>query len=96
MRLVYTEGALADLEDIHQYQAEHWPLIRPQFEARLAAIKRRISDLPSFAPEVDERPGVRSVPFNSHPYHLFYQVTEDAVEILHIYHTSRRAWYEQA
>ena len=96
MRFVYTEAALADLEDIHQYQAEHWPLIRPQFDARLTAIERRISQMPSFAPEVAERPGVRSIPFISHPYHLFYQVTENVVEILYIHHTSRQPWYEKA
>ena len=45
---------------------------------------------------VIERPGVRVAPLVRYPYNVFYRVIADAVEILHIHHTSRRApWEDQ-
>ena len=94
MKVIYTEGALADLGEICEYQAEHWPMVRAPFEARLTAIERHILHFPDAAPEVASRPGVRVVSFVAYPYRLFYQRTANGIEILFIHHTSRRPWYE--
>jgi toxin ParE1/3/4 len=54
-------------------------------------MERRIGQWPESAQEVEQRPGIRAVPFIRYPYRLFYQVTSEAVEILHIRHTARQA-----
>jgi hypothetical protein len=34
------------------------------------------------------------VPLGRYPYKIFYRVTNDTVEILHIHHAARRPWDE--
>ena len=45
---------------------------------------------PPSARQVAERPDVRVVPLTRYPYKIFYRVTREAVEILHVHHTARR------
>jgi toxin ParE1/3/4 len=94
MILRWTAGALADLESIHAYQELHWPAMLAPFEARLAAIERRIVEFPLSAPEVEQRPGVRVVTVRDFPYRLFYRTQEDAIDVLAVRHTSRRPRFE--
>jgi len=93
MRVVYTDEALHDLDDILRYIAANFPAAYQSFELRLRAVERRISQLPQGARQVTERPGVRVVPLIRYPYKIFYRVTSEAVEILHIHHTARRDPY---
>ncbi|MHB8885976.1 MAG: type II toxin-antitoxin system RelE/ParE family toxin [Methylovirgula sp.] len=88
--MVYTDEALRDLDDILGFIAEHYPMLVIPFENRLGAAMRRIGAWPQSAAEVEERPGVRMLPLIPYPYKLFYRVTVDRVEILHLYHASRR------
>ena len=39
--------------------------------------------------------GVRVLPLGRYPYKVFYRVTRDVVEILHIHHAAREPWDEQ-
>ena len=94
MRLEYTANALADLQEIADYQRTHWPSARKPFEAQLARIEQRLLMFPQSAAELAERPGVRCVCFTRYPYRLFYQVADGTIEILHIHNTSRKPWYE--
>jgi hypothetical protein len=55
---------------------------------------QRIGDWPESAQEIAERPGVRGVPLIRYPYKVFYKVTDQAIEILYIHHTSRRPPWE--
>ena len=89
MRVVYTDEALRDLEDILRFIAAEFPAAYQSFELRLHAIERRIGEWPASAREVAERPGVRVVPLIRYPYKIFYRVTADAVEILHVHHGAR-------
>lgn len=91
MKVVYTDEALADLDGILNFIAEHYPGIISAFESRLRAALLRIGAWPEIAQEVAERPGVRALPLLPYPYKLFYQATADAIEILHIHHAARRA-----
>jgi toxin ParE1/3/4 len=93
MRVVYTDEALHDLDDILRYIAANFPAAYQSFELRLRAVERRIGQLPHGARKVADRPGVRVVPLIRYPYKVFYRVTPDAVEILHIHHTARRDPY---
>ena len=91
MKVAYTEEALADLDGILAFIAEHYPGIVHAFEQRLRVAVLRIGAWPESAQEVAERPGVRALPLLPYPYQLFYRVTAHAVEILHIHHAARRA-----
>jgi toxin ParE1/3/4 len=90
MRVVYTDEALRDLDEILSFIAVHHPTIALSFQQRLRTVLQRIGKWPKSAEEVKQRPGVRVVPLIRYPYKIFYQVTTDAVEILHIHHAARR------
>jgi toxin ParE1/3/4 len=59
------------------------------FDAGCGTIEQRIDKWPQSAEAVVQRPMVRAVPFIRYPYRLFYQVTGEAVEVLHIHHAAR-------
>ena len=89
MKVVYTEEALRDLDEILRFIAANYPAVSAAFEMRLSAVTERIGRWPASAQEVEQRAGVRSVPLIRYPYKIFYRVTGTAVEILHIHHAVR-------
>lgn len=89
MKVVYTDDALRDLDDILRFIAIHYPAVYGPFEARLRASVRRIGQWPESAQAVADRPGVRMVPLVRYPFKIFYRVSGDAVEILHVNHAAR-------
>ncbi len=95
MKVVYTDEALANLDEILEYISSHHPAAYRQFERRLRTIEARIGAWPQSAPEVAERRGVRVVPLIRYPYKIFYRIDNEVVEILHIHHAARRAPWEQ-
>ena len=90
MKVVYTEEALRDLDEILAFIASNYPAISRSFGLRLDAVMTRIGRWPESAQEVEQRPGVRMVPLIRYPYRIFYQVGTAAVEILHIDHAARQ------
>jgi plasmid stabilization system protein ParE len=96
MRVVYTAEALRDLDEILAFIGAHYPAIAATFLRRLEMIERRLARWPESAEEVEQRPGVRVVPFIRYPYKLFYQVRKDAIEILHVHHAARRDPWDDA
>jgi toxin ParE1/3/4 len=93
MNIIYTRSALFDLENVHKYLLLHWSDVIDRFERRLDEIERTIADNPKSGHELTNRPGVYTMAFVRLPYKLYYSITEDGVEVLHIYHTSRRDRY---
>lgn len=89
MKIIFTTEALADLDVILDYIADHYPAISKPFTNRLHAVLERIARWPESAQEVSDRPGVRVVPLIRYPYKVFYWVANDAIEILHIHHAAR-------
>jgi toxin ParE1/3/4 len=89
MRVVYTTEAIADLDGIFDYIANHYPAISDAFQNRLQAVIARITRWPESAQEVFERPGVRVAPLIRYPYKVFYRVSGDTIEILHVHHAVR-------
>ena len=89
MRVVYTTEALADLDGIFDYVANHYPAISDALQNRLHAVIARVARWPESAQEVSERPGVRVAPLIRYPYKVFYRVSGDTVEILHVHHAAR-------
>ena len=94
MKVVYTDEALRELDEILDYIASHYPTISSSFEKRLRTVVARIGEFPESAQQVEERPGVRVVPLIRYPYKVFYRVASQAVEILYIHRASRREPWE--
>ena len=94
MRVRYTAEALHDLIEIADWLSIHYPAAAPAIERRIRVVVARIGRWPEGAPRSAKRSGVRVVAIGRYPYRIFYRVTADAVEILHIHHTSRRPWDE--
>jgi plasmid stabilization system protein ParE len=94
MRVAWTDAALRDLDDIADYLLIHYPAVAPAFKRRLQTVIRRVARWPESARLSANRPGVRVVPLGRYPYKLFYRVTRETVEVLHIHHSARRPWAE--
>ena len=92
MRVVYTDQALRDLVDIADWLADHYPTAAPAVERRIKRVVAHIARWPSSAPRVVDRPGVRAATLGRYPYKLFYRVSDDTIEILHIHHAARQPW----
>ena len=96
MKVIFTEPALDDLEEIRAYIEQNYPSIRRSFERRLTAVIAHIGRWPEGSRRVAARPSVRVMPLIRYPYKVFYQVTEQGVEVLHIRHGARREpWDEE-
>ena len=94
MRVVYTDPALADLEEITAWLKEHYPGLGRAVERRLGIVVDHIARWPESMRRSKRRPDVRVAPLGRYPYKIFYRVSNDIIEILHIHHTAREPWDE--
>lgn len=92
MKVVYTDEALNDLAAIANWLVVHYPAVAPVVERRIRRVVAHIARWPASSRRASSRPGVRVVPLGRYPYKIFYRVTEDAVEILHIHHAAQQPW----
>ena len=81
MRVVWTDEARRDLDEIAEYLAIHYPAVAPAVGLHIQAVVGRIGPWPQSARRSTKRAGVRVVPLGRYPYKIFYRVTEGAVEI---------------
>lgn len=95
MKVVYTDEALHNLDEILTFIAVNYPTVLAAFEQRLRVVERRIGRWPHSAEEVAQRPGVRVVPLLRYPYKVFYQATVDTVQIVYIHHVARSEPWDQ-
>jgi toxin ParE1/3/4 len=89
MKVVYTEEALGNLDDISDYIRQNYPTILEAFRLRLQFVVARIAKWPESAQEVADQSGVRVVPLVRYPYKVFYRVANQTVEIIYIHHAAR-------
>lgn len=94
MKVIFTESAIDDLRGIGEWTAAHYPAIAVQIEQRIRHAVARIGRWPESGPRSAKREDVRVVPVGRYPYRIFYRVTADAVEILHVYHAARQPFDE--
>ena len=94
MKVVYTDPALADLEEITAWLKEHYPGLGRAVERRLGIVVDHIARWPESMRRSKRRPDVRVAPLGRYPYKIFYRVSNDIIEILHIHHTAREPWDE--
>jgi toxin ParE1/3/4 len=96
VKVVYTDAALRDLDDITIWLSGHYPGLGAAVEQRLQIVTAHIARWPESMRASVHRPGVRVAPLGRYPYRVFYRVSGDVVEILHIHHAARAPWDEPA
>ena len=90
MKVRYTPAAFSDRERILEYLNERSPDGARDVAARILEAVEQLKEHPHSGYRTDN-PDVRVIFVARYPYKVFYRV-RDAVEILHIRHTSRRVW----
>jgi toxin ParE1/3/4 len=69
--------------------------VAPVVERRIRSIVAHIARWPESSRRSAKRPDVRVVGLGRYPFKIFYRVTGDTVEILHIHHAARQPWDER-
>lgn len=96
MKVVYTDAALRDLDEISLWLTAHYPGLGVAVERRLRLVVAHIARWPESMRSSDKRPGLRIAPLGRYPYKIFYRVHDETVEILHIHHAAREPWDEES
>lgn len=91
MKVRYTPEAFSDRERILEYLRERSPAGARNVATSIREAIARLGDQPHSGYQTDN-PDVQVVFVVRYPYKIFYRVRDPVVEILHIRHTSRRAW----
>lgn len=89
MKIVYAPRAFADLTAIESYIVGHHPAAARRV---LAVIKSTIDDMhqfPRLGPSIDHE-GRHRLPVGRFPYVIYYRITSDEIQILHIRHGSQQ------
>ena len=95
MKVVYTEDALGDLDAIADWLLVHYPAAAPTIEQRIRSVIAHIARWPESARRSATRSNVRVTPVGRYPYKVFYRISDDTIEILHIHHAARQPWDER-
>jgi toxin ParE1/3/4 len=91
MRLRFTPRAQRDIEKIYAYLNQRSPSSAYNVSAAIYAAARFVAERPKASPLTDN-PNVHVKVLRRYRYKIFYRFVGDAVEILHVRHTSRRPW----
>jgi toxin ParE1/3/4 len=94
VKVVYTDPALRDIDEITVWLRKHYPGLGRSIERRLGIVVAHIARWPESMRRSKSGPDVRVAPLGRFPYKIFYRVGADAIEILHIHHTARKPWDE--
>lgn len=89
MKVRFTRQAFAERETIFNYLEERSPQGAHSVISRIQAGISRLAEFPESGHATDI-PDVRVLFIGHYPYKVFYRAHADAIEILHIRHTSRR------
>ena len=89
MKVRFTRQAFRDRERIFAYIAERSPSGAAKVMNRIRSVIDRLALFPESGYPTNVE-GVRLIFVGRYTYRIFYRVRNDAIEILHIRHTSRR------
>jgi toxin ParE1/3/4 len=95
MKVRYTPQAFSDRERILEYLKERSESGSRNVAASIREAVAQLGHQPHSGYRTDN-PDVRVLFVVRYPYKIFYRVRDDVVEILHIRHTSRRAWADES
>ena len=88
MKVILSEGASSDLTDIATWYEEQRPGEGVRFKEALLICMENLSLFPEMHALVDD--GVRCAVLVDYPYSIYYEVGSVQVEVLAIFHDSRR------
>ncbi len=91
MKVHYRSWALFDLEQIFQYVNKRSPGGARNVIGAIHDAITQIAEHPLSA-ERTSHPGIRVKVVRRYPYKIFYQVSVDQIEILHVRHGACRPW----
>ncbi len=90
-KIVWSDAAIADLQDICSYIAQHNPQAAGRIGRGILDHVRVLASFPFIGPTYPHgaRGTLREIVFRS--YRIFYDVSEESlsVEILHVWHSAR-------
>jgi plasmid stabilization system protein ParE len=97
MNVRYSQRATKDLRAIHEYLIERSPKAAVNVLTAIYASIEFIRRYPAAA-EATNIPDIRAKAVSRYRFKVFYRIVEsdDAVEIVHIRHASRRVWTGEA
>lgn len=91
MRILWTDEALGDLEEIlAYYYLEASPRTAMAVERRIIGEIESLPPYPERIRESERIPGARELVINKLPYLAFLHVGDDAIIVLNIVHTKRQ------
>lgn len=91
MRILWTNEALDDLEEIlAYYYLEASPRTAAAVERRIISEIESLPPYPERIRESERIPGTRELVVSKLPYIVFVQLIEDAIVVLNVVHTKRR------
>ncbi len=88
MKLLIAEPASRDLENIIDYIALDTPVAAEKVYRRILESARRLPEFP-YMGRAGRLAGTREFSISGLPYLLVYEISEDAITILAVFHTSR-------
>ncbi len=86
MKVYWSEGAAARLDEIYQYIAKASPQVAQELVNRLTARTQQIAELPYSGKQVPKyrREDVREM--HERPFRILYKVSPDRIDVLTVLH----------
>ena len=90
-KIIWSDAAIADLQEIWAYLAQHNPQAAARIGRGILAHVRVLANFPYIGPAYPRGSGGALREIVVRPYRIFYDVREDSqsVEILHVWHGAR-------
>jgi addiction module RelE/StbE family toxin len=90
LRLRWTQRALDEFESSHDYIAKDNPHAAQEVAQRILDASRKLLDYPHIG-RIGEDEDTREWRVQRTPYLLVYQIRDDVIELLHVWH-AKREW----
>jgi toxin ParE1/3/4 len=90
MKLIWSDPALADLDEILAFTQKHYPHVVIALKDRIRVVLSRVRKRPRSAQALLGQPSIRVLPLLRYPYRIYYRIDGDLLYILHVHHTSRK------
>jgi toxin ParE1/3/4 len=96
MTLRFTPRARNDLRDILEYIAKENPVAADRVRQAFLDAAKLVATRPHLGIRNAKVPELRSLLVARYPYRIHYRVEDTDVWIIHIRHSTRRPWDEEA
>ncbi len=90
MKVRWAKSAIADLTEIRGYIRERNPTAAKKVAENIRSRVALLQTQPNMGRAVPERPGARELVVDN--YVIAYEVSESAIEIVHVWHGRQRWW----